>query len=83
MKGGKVLFAANMDLEECPLSKEELLRLVEEEAALRISASFLEQVGQGVVSNTFIISNRPRWNKRKERARQMELWQSCKCKRTW
>ena len=31
MKGGKVLFAANMDLEECPLSKEELLRLVEEE----------------------------------------------------
>ena len=47
-------------LEECPLSKEELLRLVEEEAALRISASFLEQVGQGVVSNTFIISNRPR-----------------------
>ena len=51
-----MLFAANMDLEECPLSKEELLRLVEEEAALRISASFLEQVGQGVVSNTFIIS---------------------------
>ena len=68
MKGGKVLFAANMDLEECPLSKEELLRLVEEEAALRISASFLELVGQAVVSNTFIISNRPRWNKRKERA---------------
>ena len=63
-----MLFAANMDLEECPLSKEELLRLVEEEAALRISASFLEQVGQAVVSNTFIISNRPRWNKRKERA---------------
>ena len=55
-----MFFAANMDLEECPLSKEELLRLVEEEAALRISASFLEQVGQGVVSNTFIISNRPR-----------------------
>ena len=44
-----MLFAANMDLEECPLSKEELLRLVEEEAALRISASFLEQVlGEGV-----------------------------------
>ena len=55
-----MFFAANMDLEECPLSKEELLRLVEEEAALRISASFLEQVWQGVVSNTFIISNRPR-----------------------
>ena len=55
-----MFFAANMDLEECPLSKEELLRLVEEEAALRISASFLEQVGQAVVSNTFIISNRPR-----------------------
>ena len=49
-----------MDLEECPLSKEELLRLVEEEAALRISASFLEQVWQAVVRNTFIISNRPR-----------------------
>ena len=46
MKGGKVLFAANMDLEECPLSKEELLRLVEEEAAMRISASFLDQVGR-------------------------------------
>jgi len=45
-EGGRVLFAANMDLEECPLSKEELLRLVEEEAALRISASFLEQVEQ-------------------------------------
>ena len=60
MKGGKVLFAANMDLEECPLSKEELLRLVEEEAALRISASFLEQVWQAVVRNTFIIFDRPR-----------------------
>ena len=37
-----------MDLEECPLSKEELLELVEEEAAMRVSASFLEQVvGEG------------------------------------
>ena len=33
-----------MDLEECPLSKEELLELVEEEATIRVSASFLEQV---------------------------------------
>ena len=55
-----MLFAANMDLEECPLSKEELLRLVEEEAALRISASFLEQVGQAVVRNTFSILYRSR-----------------------
>jgi len=35
-----------MDLEECPLSKGELLKLVEEEAALRVSAGFLEQVEQ-------------------------------------
>ena len=35
-----------MDLGECPLSKEELMELVKEEAALRISASFLEQGGQ-------------------------------------
>ena len=41
----KILFAASMNLEECPLSKEELLKLVEEEAAMRVSASFLEQVG--------------------------------------
>ena len=41
----KILFAASMKLEECPLSKEELLKLVEEEAAMRVSASFLEQVG--------------------------------------
>ena len=40
----KILFAASMNLEECPLSKEELLKLVEEEAAMRVSASFLEQV---------------------------------------
>ena len=78
-----MFFAANMDLEECPLSKEELLRLVEDEAALRISASFLEQVGQAVVSNIFIIFDRPRWNKRKERARQMEPWLSRECKRIW
>ena len=44
-----MLFAAKMDLEECPLSKEELLELVEEEATMRVSASFLEQVlGEGV-----------------------------------
>ena len=55
-----MFFAANMDLEECPLSKEELLRLVEDEAALRISASFLEQVERGVVSSTFIIFDRSR-----------------------
>ena len=37
-----------MDLGECPLSKEELLELVEEEATIRVSASFLEQVvGEG------------------------------------
>ena len=41
----RILFAASMNLEECPLSKEELLKLVEEEAAMRVSASFLEQVG--------------------------------------
>merc|ERR1712061_424483 len=37
---------ASMNLEECPLSKEELLKLVEEEAAMRVNASFLEQVEQ-------------------------------------
>ena len=41
----RILFAVSMNLEECPLSKEELLKLVEEEAAMRVSASFLEQVG--------------------------------------
>ena len=57
-----------MDLEECPLSKEELLKLVEEEAALRVSAGFLEQVGK---EESFC---KPwRWNKRKERARQKEV----------
>ena len=34
-----------MNMEECPLSKEELLKLVEEEAAMRVSASFLWEVG--------------------------------------
>ena len=38
-----MLFAENM---ECPLSKEELLELVEEEARLRVSADFLNQVEQ-------------------------------------
>ena len=33
-----------MDLEECPLSQQELLELVEEEATMRVSASFLEKV---------------------------------------
>ena len=42
----KKIVSSWMDLGECPLSKEELLQLVEEEAALRISASFLEQGGQ-------------------------------------
>ena len=41
----RILFAASMNLEECPLSKEELLKLVEEEAAMRVSASFLLEVG--------------------------------------
>ena len=36
-----MLFADSM---ECPLSKEELLVLVEEEARLRVSAGFLEEV---------------------------------------
>ena len=36
-----MLFADSM---ECPLSKEELLELVEEEARLRVSTSFLEEV---------------------------------------
>ena len=55
MKGGKVLFAANMDLEECPLSKEELLELVEQEANIRVSASFLEQVvWEGVGRNNLL-----------------------------
>ena len=41
-----------MDLGECPLSKEELLELVEEEATMRVSASFLEQVvGEGIGRN--------------------------------
>ena len=53
--GRKELFAANMDLEECPLSKEELLELVEEEATMRVSASFLEQVvGEGVGRNNLL-----------------------------
>ena len=39
------MFAASMNMEECPLSKEELLKLVEEEAAMRVSASFLWEVG--------------------------------------
>ena len=43
-----------MNLEECPLSKEELLKLVEEEAAMRVSASFLEQVGHQWVDNIYI-----------------------------
>ena len=36
---------------ECPLSKEELLELVEEEARLRVSAGFLEEVEQIVFLN--------------------------------
>ena len=44
-----------MDLEECPLSKEELLELVEEEATMRVSAGFLEQVvGEGVGRNNLL-----------------------------
>ena len=43
-----------MNLEECPLSKEELLKLVEEEDAMRVSASFLEQVGHQWVDNIYI-----------------------------
>ena len=44
-----------MDLEECPLSKEELLELVEEEATIRVSASFLEQVvWEGVGRNNLL-----------------------------
>merc|ERR1712004_626552 len=35
---------ATRDRMECPLSKEELLELVEEEARLRVSAGFLQQV---------------------------------------
>ena len=47
-------------MEECPLSKEELLELVEEEATMRVSASFLEQVlgkgkeGEGVGRNNLL-----------------------------
>ena len=36
-----MLFADSM---ECPLSKEELLKLVEEEARLRVSTGFLDEV---------------------------------------
>ena len=36
-----MLFADSM---ECPLSKEELLELVEEEARLRVSTGFLDEV---------------------------------------
>ena len=43
-----------MNLEECPLSKEELLKLVEEEAAMRVSASFLLEVGNQRVDNICI-----------------------------
>ena len=33
-------------MEECPLSKEELLEMVEEEARLRLSVGFLQEVEQ-------------------------------------
>ena len=64
----KKIVSSWMDLGECPLSKEELLQLVEEEAALRMSASFLEQGGQEKLSKLFFYHLKNRWNKRKERA---------------
>ena len=45
-----MLFADNM---ECPLSKEELLELVEEEARLRVSADFLNEVEQLYFSSSW------------------------------
>ena len=50
----RILFAASMNLEECPLSKQELLKLVKEEAAMRVSASFLWEVGNQWVDNICI-----------------------------
>ena len=38
---------------ECPLSKEELLELVEEEARLRVSADFLNEVEQLYFSSSW------------------------------
>ena len=46
-----MLFADRM---ECPLSKEELLELVEEEARLRVSDDFLKEVGQLYLSTIFL-----------------------------
>ena len=42
-----MLFADRM---ECPLSKEELLELVEEEARLRVSDDFLKEVKSNCIS---------------------------------
>ena len=42
---------------ECPLSKEELLELVEEEARLRVSAGFLQQVFAKLFSSRIFFLN--------------------------
>ena len=45
------------DRMECPLSKEELLELVEEEARLRVSAGFLQQVFAKLFSSRIFFLN--------------------------
>ena len=74
-----MLFADSM---ECPLSKEELLELVEEEARLRVSTDFLDEVDTSISQLDFLdISFRWRW--RRERAKRMEPLLSRECKRSW
>lgn len=74
-----MLFADSM---ECPLSKEELLELVEEEARLRVSTGFLDEVDTSISQLDFLdISFR--WSWRRERAKRMEPLLSRECKRSW
>ena len=54
-----MLFADSM---ECPLSKEELLELVEEEARLRVSADFLEEVATCIFQMYFNADSSRRWS---------------------
>ena len=77
-----MLFADSM---ECPLSKEELLEMVEEEARLRVSTGFLDEVATPISQLDFSEQHHIcfRWSRRRERAKRMEPLLSRECKRSW